>query len=998
MSEIGFAPQPRIAGRERELQLLRAAVGRAADHHPSAVFVHGEAGVGKTCLVAAVCDEALELGFTVLWGRCLRFGAVESAFLPWVVALENWLAEADPAVRDRVLEAVPDAALLLPSLGGAADAAPVRLVRAAEALVSRIAATVPTVLVIDDVQWADLASRDALTYLVAGFGGQRLVVLSTYRDEDLAPGDSLHGWLADLRRLPSVAELPLRRLSRGETEEQLGFLLGGTPAPGLVTAVSERSGGNPYLTELLTEGLDPRAEKLPRALPADLANALLAAWHRLSATTRDIVRSLAVAGRPTTVNRLLSVCTATGLGSGPEVTAALTEAAHAGLVVEVATRRIWFRHPLLAEVLHETYLPGEAEPLHAAWAAELQSETGTGVEEIRRLADVALHLEGAGDIVGCLTASIAAADAARPARMWLEEAIHLQRVIALWPSVDTSTLGLNEAALLERTAVACVRVGRSADAVAAGERAVALAKAAGDKLRVSRMTTLCGYEGFWLGRVPAEPVEERRWIVALTDELPDSREHAEALAALSTGFYWSNDTEEAAKLAEAAVAAALRSGAPEALSLAYGARSMALGEVHGENDAREALRFARTSGDPDLIDEAAQHQINVLIHRGHQRDALALQRESLGWALADGATAAALWRCADLALLAADHGLLNEAADAIRTGLGMTGVRGAAFVRLAAVCVAVRRGDLAAADLHLSRAMEQMPNLEERTGLETPPVLAELLLAQRRPGQALDLLVRTLPNQAVDPRVTDLMMMWGARAAADLADLARDHGDESAVKTARATFEQLVTVRESESETPFTLGGPDDRVQPARQAIYDAEVSRLHGTTDPATWAEVADLCHQADLHWEGHLASMRHARALLASGAGPAAAAPLRKAHHFADRECAGGLRLEAEALATAARISLIDPESTDHARAPTTGPLAQLTNREREVLDHLVSGRTYAEIAAALFVSEKTVSTHVSNLLRKTGTSSRLGVSALALRLRDEEQQAGEAVPGVN
>jgi DNA-binding NarL/FixJ family response regulator len=70
-------------------------------------------------------------------------------------------------------------------------------------------------------------------------------------------------------------------------------------------------------------------------------------------------------------------------------------------------------------------------------------------------------------------------------------------------------------------------------------------------------------------------------------------------------------------------------------------------------------------------------------------------------------------------------------------------------------------------------------------------------------------------------------------------------------------------------------------------------------------------------------------------------------------------------------------------------------LTTREREVLDHLVAGRTYAEIAAALFVSEKTVSTHVSNLLRKSGTRSRLEVSALALRLRDEEQQPGGAGP---
>ena len=953
--------------------------------------MRGEAGVGKTCLVAAVCDEARELGFAVLWGRCLRFGAVESAFLPWVVALENWLAEADRVVRDRVLDAVPDAALLLPSLGGAAEAAPVRLVRAAEGLVSRIAATVPTVLVIDDVQWADLASRDALTYLVAGFGRQSLVVLATYRDEELAPGDSLHGWLADLRRLPSVAELQLGRLTRGETEEQLGFLLGGSPAPGLVTAVSERSGGNPYLTELLTEGLDPRAEQLPRTVPVDLANALLAAWHRLSATTRDVVRSLAVAGRPATVDRLRSVCAATGLGSGPEVAASLAEAGHAGLLIEVGVRRIWFRHPLLAEVLYESYVPGEAEPVHAAWAAELRSDAGTGVEEIRRLADVALHLEGAGDLDGCFNASLAAADAAGAARMWQEEAIHLQRAIALWSRVDTSTLGLDEAALLERTAVACVRVGWSDGALAAGGRALELATAAGEVLRVSRMTILLGNQEFWLGTTWEDAPARMRRIAAITADVPDSREHAAALAWLAMGLAARNEFDEAVDTAEAAVSAALRSGAPEALSCAYGARAFAHG-FDREDDTLEALRLARIAGNPDLVGDAADDQINFLRGRGREQDALELEREALRWALADGASAATAWCCGSLAMALANAGRLREAADVVRTGLGMTGAsHGSPLVRLAAFCLAVRHGDLMAAALHLDRAREQIATLEERPGLRALPLLIEHLLALRRPDEALDLVDRWLPTQERDPRMSDLMVMLAARAAGDLADRARDHRDGEAVASAQSSLGRLVTVRETLPGTPWTPAGPEDLVQPAREAIYHAQVSRLAGTADPDAWATAADMCQAAGLHWEESLATVQLARALLAVSATSKAAGPLRKVHQFAVREGAAGLRAEVEALAATARISLVDPESTGHVGIPTTGPLTQLTNREREVLDHLVAGRTYAEIATELFISEKTVSTHVSNLLRKTATSSRLEVSALALRLRDEEQQSG-------
>ena len=74
--------------------------------------------------------------------------------------------------------------------------------------------------------------------------------------------------------------------------------------------------------------------------------------------------------------------------------------------------RLWFRHPLLAEVLPTTYLPGEAGPVHAAWANQLAEEPSDGVDEVRRLGDLALHLEAAGDLAGCVTASLAAADQA----------------------------------------------------------------------------------------------------------------------------------------------------------------------------------------------------------------------------------------------------------------------------------------------------------------------------------------------------------------------------------------------------------------------------------------------------------------------------------------------------------------------------------------------------------------------------------------------------------
>ena len=147
-------------------------------------------------------------------------------------------------------------------------------------------------------------------------------------------------------------------------------------------------------------------------------------------------------------------------------------------------------------------------------------------------------------------------------------------------------------------------------------------------------------------------------------------------------------------------------------------------------------------------------------------------------------------------------------------------------------------------------------------------------------------------------------------------------------------------------------------------------------------WEEAVHRCATAGLRWDEAVASRRWAQALLNEGATRAViAAPLRSAYRLADEMGAGPLRHEVEKLAALARISLEEPPVPTLDDAPAA--FGSLTKREQEILAHLVAGRTYAEIAAALFISEKTVSVHVSNLLRKTGTSSRHEVAALASRL---------------
>jgi AAA ATPase domain len=105
------APLPGIAGRVEEGRVLGAAMSAAAGRQPCAVFVHGEAGVGKTRLVRAVCDEAAADGAAVLWGRGVRFGAVDAPYVALIGALEDWLDSAPPSERAKALAEAPAVAL-----------------------------------------------------------------------------------------------------------------------------------------------------------------------------------------------------------------------------------------------------------------------------------------------------------------------------------------------------------------------------------------------------------------------------------------------------------------------------------------------------------------------------------------------------------------------------------------------------------------------------------------------------------------------------------------------------------------------------------------------------------------------------------------------------------------------------------------------------------------------------------------------------------------------
>ena len=290
----------------------------------------------------------------VLWGRCVHFGAASVPFAALASALDGWAAGAGEVARDEVLAGLDALNVLLPGVGSGRAGDQGLVLQQLDTALVRIARRRPTVLVIDDLQWADASSLDLLAFLISGFRDQRLAVVATVRDEDRPEGHPVNTWLAEVRRMPGVDDLHLTRLGPQATTEQVAALPGGAvSSEALAARVYERSGGNPYLSELLMRA-DPLGTSEPGVSVSEaLREALLSRWHSLSASARQCTRVLAIGGRPVDLDVLEAVTALADAGwaDGATVRESVAEAVTAGVLERPAGSRVWFRHPLIAEVL-----------------------------------------------------------------------------------------------------------------------------------------------------------------------------------------------------------------------------------------------------------------------------------------------------------------------------------------------------------------------------------------------------------------------------------------------------------------------------------------------------------------------------------------------------------------------------------------------------------------------------------------------------------------------
>lgn len=969
-----------IVGRTAELSLLGTSIEQSAHGVPSTVLLSGEAGVGKSSLVADVTEQYAQTGHLVLWGRCLRFGASSSPYLPIGQLLTQWYRQAGVESRSRVLAGAEDLAAIAPVLGQAAvrtDSG--QLIPLVATTLDRIAQESPTVLVVDDLHWADTTSLDLLAYLIAGFGpGQRLCVIGTYRDTDLGEGHRLHGWLSDIRRLPAVSRARLARLDLVETEELVANLCGAAGSVRRASAIYAKSHGNPYLTRLLAEAPDRETAGSPQQAD-ELSEALLASWHRLSEPARDLMQLLAVGGRPVDVAVLERLAGIRGFDPGA-VPAHLAEAAAEGLTTIDPDGAVWFHHPLLAEVISATLTDPARVLIHREYVTVL--EAASEPAPAARVALLALHHYGGEHLDEAFSCSLRAADAALEMLAFAEESEHLLRACDLWPRVspEVRDRGGTRTALLARAADSARSAGEHLLAIELREQAINLVDADKDPLEAVRLRLPLHHLRVITGLEHGPDVGIQRAVLDIADRCPETSERAIALAHVAFAELW-NGVPGAAERAEEAVRIARVTGSDDALGAALGVRSQTRWEhPDGLQDSTEALLHARCSGDRELWGNAAGWHANCLLARGRIAAAAESLLEQFHGLIAAGSAQDAMFaQPGHAAMLLLHLGRWAEARTLLREVLSRRlAVDPAAEVRGVAAILDFLAGDLDRARAHMARVRELRPAGWLAGDLL---VLAEVHehFAAGTPVRALERIEHFLPRvAAVDGEGADELLLWGARVAADLAE--RPTERESAV----AWLERLEDLR-GDRASWFRPRTPQDLVHPALGAVFTAERARCQGDRSalPELWESAATACARAQLAWQHALASYRLGQALLATRGGRARGAQaLRAAHRLAADLGAAPIVADVEALARQARIPLGTPDAPADGSGDGSPVWAGLTAREREVLGPLVAGRTYAEIAAELFISEKTVSVHVSNILRKTGTSSRIEVAQLVRR----------------
>ncbi len=969
MASVATQTSPTLVGRDVELDELTSLVGLTEQVGGSVVLLSGDAGVGKTRLLMALRDRARAEGWAVVAGHCLDFGESALSYLPFSEVLGRLSTEL-PASVERVAATYPAIALLQPgrrTRTGADDSEAVHrtdrfeLFEAVHMLLDDAAGERPLLLVIEDLHWADQSTRDLLGFLFTRSFKHPVACVASYRSDDLHRRHPLRRQVAEWSRLAEVDRLAVPPLADGAVRALVEQLAVDSLSERDIAAIVRRADGNAFFVEELV------ASGNCQWVPDDLADLLLVRLDRLSDEARQLLRVVSVAGRKVS-HELLAA--ASGMPDA-ELDAGIRQAVEMNVLV--ADRSTYsFRHALLGEAVYDDLLPGERVRLHGQYVAALSgSAAGTAAE-------LARHARRAMDLDRAVLADIEAGDEAATVGGPGEAAEHYEHALELLADPErVARLDIDLARVVVRAADVIADSGDAQRGVhLLAEHLERLPADAAPEQRAHLLSFYARLLDYIETDIDAVEVAEEA--VALVPDETVMR--AKALAAYAKALVASQRPEEAEAAATEGLALAERLDVPRLASDL--ATTLGGLRTHDADDSLRAGLEAALVRAQEARALSAELRAHWLLGRSYQdagewEQAARWFRSGMEAGVAHGMVWApyvldARWQLAwvEYALGEWDQALeLVSIADDPAAPLIPRSV-----IRVVQLAIADARGADVRPDLRELRAVwpDEGVVAIHAAGLEISvhgrrgdaaaavtvyddvvSVLArnwhEHFAARvRLAAQTLGAIASTLPTTPTAER--GRVVAW--------ADRLRDDGRMVVERYAKTPGQWAVEGRAWEHRLTAEhlrvrwLAGEDP---PARQELL-------------AAWD--AALVAFGELGQVPELARLRasYASILRQLGEGSAARELADAARETAQR--LGWTVLLAELRASGRRPVRQEPRSQ------------QLTAREREILALVAEGRSNGEIGKQLYISTKTVSVHVSNILGKLDAASRTEAAAIARR----------------
>ncbi|WP_082166767.1 helix-turn-helix transcriptional regulator [Nocardiopsis sp. RV163] len=995
-----------FVGRERELRLLRDHAKRSHAKAPGTVLVSGDAGVGKSRLVGEFVSD-LPRG-TVFVGGCLQLGVDGLSYAPFTAVLRQLLRERGRAVFEAAAPGgTGEFARLLPELGEVPVLRPENrgiLFEQVLRLFTQAAGDSGVTVVLEDLHWADGATRDLLVFLVRNLDLPGVQIVATYRSDDLHRAHPLRRLLPELRRAPGVEPLELAPLSRDEAGAQAAALRGSELTGHELDRLYRRTEGVPLFVESLASAAAD-ASGGAHDVPDQFRDLLLEPLHRFDDTALSVLRVASVGAVSGSIEHEM-LYHAAGLPERELETALHTLVDANALRADRTGYR--FRHALLRDAVHGDLLPGAHARLHMRFA-QLIDEYPDSVPFDRRAAEQAHHYNAAQELPSALQAAWWAAVRAGDTLAYGEELDMLERVLALWdrvPDARERVQGRTWAEVASLAAGAAVEAGRGRRALELADEALAaLPEDGGDdhtlavraellrRRGTARAEEDCGSGladlvtalelhpphmpgyGTLLSILARESMVHR---ADRRDTLDRRRLHELERAGRSARSL----AEEAVATADPARSCDMRAAADARITL--GGLHMDAGDLAAGRPLIEAgIAHAARTSDPVLEARGAGNLGHFLRELGHHEEGLAVLEESLarheamGWA--------AVHKTFNHQNRAEIHFELGDLAEVRRIMEAVSRGRSPGKYRFYVDAVLARaaaaQGDLEAARRVLREAGWDDVLSSHRMNIVQLSLLAllETGLAGGAVDDALDLSERTLERLALESAHG---YTWPL--AEVMAEAARRG---TAPGRPEATAERARRVRDLVAAlvAPMPAHGTAQLAYRASVAALLAAAGGVGGTGGAACGVDpdaLLERWRESVAAWEAtpmrlHLAGarLRAAEAAVAAGQRERAVAWVRQAHAAA-REC-GAVPLERAAADLARRMG----SGLEEDAAPPAVP-AGLTAREAEVARMLVVGSTNAQIAERLFITPKTASVHVSNILAKLDVPNRAAAGA---RLRE-------------